>query len=140
MSSSVGETDCSISNTLSPRSGVRSDCSRGHRETGRHRWAFHLPPEVDEDQLQATVERPELGELVVEMVPARFGPQIYRNLKLLAGNANSGFLDTGIWTLFLGLGQLCWTDVEGIDAISLNRPGFHRDSVVWEPAISAGVF
>ena len=85
---------------------------------GRHRWAFHLPPEVDEDQLQATVERPELGELVVEMVPARFGPQIYRNLKLLAGNANSGFLDTGIWTLFLGLGQLCWTDVEGIDAVS----------------------
>ena len=137
----VDGTGCSTSNT--PSLLLWSSLSllwRSSSRLARQGWSFYLPPEVDEDELQGTVEGPALGELAVEMVPSRFGPQIYRNLKLLAGNANGGFLDTGIWTLFLGLGQLCWTDVEGIDAISLNRPGFHRDSLVWESAISAGVF
>lgn len=52
------------------------------------------------------------------MQPARYDPQISRGLKNLAKKAQDEFLDAGLWVLYVGLGMLHWTDVDGKEKAS----------------------
>ena len=82
-------------------------------------WSFFLPkpPPKDPDE---PYERdvPGRNELIVSNSPERFGPQIERGLSSLARRSQAEFLDSGLWVLYLGLGQLRWTDVDDKEAVS----------------------
>ncbi len=74
-------------------------------------WGFHLPPPPPDDPEEPySPLTPAPGHLVVAQKLKRYDKQIERGLKLLAGNAQQQFLDTGLWVLYLGAGMLRWRD------------------------------
>lgn len=74
-------------------------------------WGFHLPPPPPEDADEEYLPPiPAPGQLVVSPKLKRYDAQIERGLKLLAGNTQQQFLDTGLWVLYLGAGMLHWKD------------------------------
>ena len=92
-----------------------SEVERGLGRT----WGFHLPaPPPADPEVEVAAERPLPDALVVDMTPARDAVKIERGLKNLASKAQSEFLDSGIWVLYLGLGRLSWSDIDGKHASS----------------------
>ncbi|WP_421121684.1 DUF4011 domain-containing protein [Aquihabitans daechungensis] len=88
----------------------------GLRRSG---WEFYFPdPPPDDPDEPYNPDPPRPGELVVQMLPKRYGPKIRQGLKNLAGRAQSEFLDSGLWVLYLGLGTLEWVDLDGKKARS----------------------
>jgi hypothetical protein len=77
-------------------------------------WSFYLPePPSDEEDGETKEYKPDpprSDELVVARPANRYRPQIERGLKYLAARTQAYHLDTGIWTLYLGLGLLSWHD------------------------------
>jgi len=77
-------------------------------------WSFYLPEppadDEDDDEEELEPDPPRPDELVVTQPVGRYRPQIERGLKTLAAKSQAYHLDTGIWTLYLGLGLLRWHD------------------------------
>jgi very-short-patch-repair endonuclease len=82
-------------------------------------WGFFLPkpPPSDPDE-EHDRGMPRGDELIISITPERFGPEIERGLSNLARRSQAEFLDSGLWVLYLGLGQLRWKDVDDKDAAS----------------------
>lgn len=86
----------------------------------RRGWGFYLPPppEVGAGASRNPAPTPAPDELVVSLKPERQGPEIERGLKTLKTKTDAQFLDTGLWTMYMGLGRLEWVDVDGKPAQS----------------------
>ena len=89
---------------------------------GRSSWRFYLPESGDDGsedpESETQAELPKADELVVRMSRARTSRSIRNGLKTLQRNTGSEYLDTGLWSLYLGVGQLHWKDVDGRGAVS----------------------
>jgi len=79
------------------------------------RFARPEPPEFDDEGNPPPEWRPPApaeDELVVISRLGKYRAEIDRGLKSLDSKARAEFLDTGLKVLYLGAGQLLWTDVD----------------------------
>lgn len=92
-------------------SEVQAGLSRSKNTAG---WSFYLPeppPDEEDNGVEGyEPDPPRPTELVVAQPANRYRPQIEQGLKKLATQSQAYHLETGIWTLYLGLGLLSWHD------------------------------
>ncbi len=82
----------------------------------RRGWSFYLPPDPeptgsDDDAIPPILPRPpRKHELVIASHQKKTSKQTISSLKTLSSKSRAGFLDAGLWVLYLGLGMLRWRD------------------------------
>ena len=77
-------------------------------------WGFYLPPPPPSDpDIPYKPAAPGRTQLIVDMNPPRYGPEIKRALQNLSKKSRVTLLDSGLWVLYLGLGMLKWEETDG---------------------------
>ena len=97
-----------------PALGFRQEATEvQQRLSTSNGWSFYLPDELEEDDDEK--DDPLSNELVITHPPKSTNEKTLSTLKKLSSKSRSYYLDTGIWSLYVGLGFLHWT--EGNDAV-----------------------